>query len=136
MVPSDSAQGLRILLIDDDPSHAELVKIILSRQYNDSLVVCVTGLAGIEAAQESSPDLILVRLMLMDGMDGFEVCCRLKAISHLQQIPVLLFAAKLPQEVYEEAKLCGAAGYLFQPFSPDHLYKACETLLSGETYFP
>jgi len=74
--------------------------------------------------------------MLMDGIDGYEICRRLKATPHLKQVPVLLFGAKQPLEVYQEAKLCGAEGYLYQPYHPDQIYAACEALLAGKTYFP
>ena len=136
-ISPENSQSYTILLIDDFQSSADLVRLILSRRYNDSTIIIATsGTEGIKTAQKSSPDLIILRIMLMSGNNGYEVCSQLKTISHLKQVPVLLLGAKQPQEVYQQAKFCNATGYLYQPFHPEQLYKACEALLSGKTYFP
>jgi DNA-binding response OmpR family regulator len=116
-------------------SHAELIKLIISKRYKDIIRVVTTGVAGIEVAQQEPPDIAIVRLMFQ-GIDGYEICQRLKAIPTLIQVPVLLFAARDPQDVYPEAQCYGAAGYLYQPYHPDSLYAARNALLRGETYYP
>lgn len=125
-----------VLLIDDYPDHAGLVTMVLSRRYRDTVRVAETGLQGIEFAQQKRPDIILVRLRLMD-MDGYQVCRRIKASPSLEQVPLLLFAAaKASDDLYSEAQRSGAAGYLYQPFHVDELCTARNTLLCGGTYYP
>ncbi|MBN1218686.1 MAG: response regulator [Anaerolineae bacterium] len=131
----DVPQACNILLIEDVPCHAELIELVISKRYHDTISVATTGLQGIELAQQAPPDLVFIRLMLMD-MDGYEVCRRIKAIPSLRQVPVLLFAAIKPDMVYPEARRCGAAGYLSQPYLVDDLYAARDALLCGETYYP
>ena len=129
------SQSCNILLIDEDQNHSDLVRFILSRQYNDSITIA-SSRTGVETAQKSSPDLIMLRLMLIGGVDGFALCRQLKSQPHLQHVSVLLFGAKAQADVYAQAKLCGASGYLYQPFTPDQLCTARETLLANKPYFP
>lgn len=130
------SKSCHILLIDDDQSHADLVSLILSKQYNDTITIASSGQEGVEIAQKSSPDLIMLRLMLTSAVDGYTVCHQLKSHVHLQQVPVLLFGAKAQSDVYAQAKHCGASGYLYQPFTPDQLDTARTALLANKTYFP
>ncbi len=133
----DPSPACNVLLIDDDQDHAKLVALILTRQYQDVITVAGSGPQGIELAGQNRPDIIIVRLMLIDGgLHGYEVCRRLNADPATRPIPVLLFAAKRPADVYPEAQRCGAAGYLYQPYRPSTLCAARDALLRGETYYP
>ena len=66
----------RILVIEDDPATLRLITCTL-QQENYQLLTAVNGLAGIIKAKKENPDLILLDVML-PGIDGFEVCHRLK----------------------------------------------------------
>ncbi len=133
----DTSRRCNVLLIDDDRDHAALISLILTREYHDAIMIAPGGPQGIERARQKPPDLILVRLMLLaGGLDGCQVCERLKADPATRGVPVLLFAAKPPGDVYAEAQRCGAAGYLEQPFRPAALCAAREALVRGETYYP
>jgi two-component system sensor histidine kinase ChiS len=81
----------RILLVDDDPTNLLLLEeLLLSEGYFPLLAA--SGSEALKTAAESSPDLILLDVMLPQ-MDGFEVCRRLREDSKLQTIPVVFLTA-------------------------------------------
>jgi CheY-like chemotaxis protein len=131
----DEVSGHKILIIDDEPGTADLVKLILTRKCSDEVSVAASASQGLSIAEQEQPDLIIVRIMMYE-MNGYEVCRQLKAIPRLQDIPVLLQAAMDPKRVYSEAQRVGAAGYLYQPYSPQEVIAARDALLRGDVYYP
>ena len=78
--------GKNILVVEDESDIAELVKYNLeSAKFNVSLAA--TGEDGLRAIQESSPDLVLLDLML-PGLSGLEICAKVKADAKLKEIPM------------------------------------------------
>ena len=67
-----------------------------------------------------TPDLILMDIDL-DGADGSEICQKLKRVTEIQQIPVILFSCHYMPETY--LKACDAQGFLSKPFEPSYLLK-------------
>jgi len=124
------------LIVDDYPDFVRLLTLILTtRGHNDVVRAASSGREGLALAEQERPDAVLVRLMLAE-LDGYEICRRFKAVPALEHIPILLLAAKAPHDVYPEAQHCGAAGYLYEPFHPDELITALDTVLHGGTYYP
>ncbi|MEI7752590.1 MAG: response regulator, partial [Candidatus Omnitrophota bacterium] len=81
----------KILVVDDEPVVVTLLKSrIESRGFK--VEIATEGASAIEKAKEWRPDLILLDIV-MPGMDGFEICRRLKATKELAAIPVVLFTA-------------------------------------------
>jgi DNA-binding response OmpR family regulator len=113
MVSSDVG---RILVVDDDPTVAEVVARYLVRDGHE--VECVAdGLAALRAAARRSPDLVVLDLML-PGIDGLEVCRRLRERS---PVPVVMLTA-LGEETDRLVGLeTGADDYVTKPFSPREL---------------
>ena len=132
---NDEASRRRILIIDDFDDSVNLVKVILTRKYSDEVYVATSASQGLSIGEQEQPDLIIVRIMMYE-MTGYEVCRKLKAISRVQGIPVLLQAAMDPARVYAEAQRVGAAGYLCQPYHPDELIAARDALLRSDVYYP
>jgi DNA-binding response OmpR family regulator len=126
---------MHILMIDGYVGSTTIVKVIFQRSFSDDITVAPNATSGLEIAAQTAPDLIIVAIML-PGMDGYEVCRRLKAMPELQSVPILLTAARSPEEVYPIAQKAGAAGYLLQPFHPRELLAAREAILAGGTYYP
>ncbi|MFA6010103.1 MAG: response regulator [Desulfobacteraceae bacterium] len=80
----------KILTIDDIEDNLIIQSVILSRYIPDCTVITATsGLEGIEMAIREIPDTILLDIM-MPGLDGFEVCRRLKSIEETKSIPVIM----------------------------------------------
>ena len=120
MLPAMSAQSsdekATILVVDDTPENIDVLAGLLSEEY--SIRVAMNGEKALElAAQQPVPDLILLDVM-MPGMDGYEVCRRLKADPATAGIPVIFATAKT--EVDDETKgfETGAVDYLTKPISP------------------
>ncbi|MFI0448277.1 response regulator [Actinomadura sp. 6N118] len=106
----------RILVVDDDPTVAEVVARYLLRDGHQ--VECVAdGVEALRRAQRDLPDLVVLDLML-PGMDGLEVCRRLRETS---PVPVVMLTA-LGEETDRLVGLeTGADDYVTKPFSPREL---------------
>ena len=106
----------RILVVDDDPTVADVVSRYLLRDGHD--VECVAdGRAALDRALDDPPDLVVLDLML-PGMDGLEVCRRLRERS---PVPVVMLTA-LGEEADRLTGLeLGADDYVVKPFSPREL---------------
>ncbi|GAA3212614.1 response regulator transcription factor [Actinocorallia longicatena] len=106
----------RILVVDDDPTVAEVVARYLLRDGHD--VECVPdGRMALSKALENPPDLVVLDLML-PGMDGLEVCRQLREHS---PVPVVMLTA-LGEEADRLTGLeMGADDYVVKPFSPREL---------------
>ncbi len=105
----------RILVIDDESSNIELLADIFGAAYE--VLSASEGLAGLEAAATMMPDVILLDVM-MPGIDGYEVCRRLKADPLTSDIPVI-FITGLGDVTAETRGLeYGAVDYVTKPISP------------------
>jgi two-component system, OmpR family, response regulator MprA len=113
-----------ILVIEDDPSIADLLRRGLIYE-GYSVQVAGDGPAGLAAARDRLPDLVLLDLML-PGMDGLTVCARLRAAS---DVPILILTAKdaVPDRV--KGLDAGADDYVVKPFSFDELVARIRALL-------
>ncbi|WP_165969047.1 response regulator transcription factor [Actinomadura sp. KC06] len=108
----------RVLVVDDDPTVAEVVARYLARDGHD--VVCVAdGPAALRRARslDDPPDLVVLDLML-PGMDGLEVCRRLRETSAVPIVMLTALGAETDRLVGLET---GADDYVTKPFSPREL---------------
>jgi DNA-binding response OmpR family regulator len=110
-----------ILHIDDDRGMRSLVHLILERE--DFLVLdAADGFEGLNLAVQAQPDLILLDIM-MPGIDGFNVFCRL---SEATSIPVIFVTA---MNSPAEGLQLGAADYIIEPFLPAEFLARCHRVL-------
>jgi DNA-binding response OmpR family regulator len=106
----------RVLVVDDDPALADVVARYLRRE-GFAVDYAPDGATGLHLALSTLPDLVVLDLM-MPGMDGFEVCRRLRQVT---SIPVVMLTA-LGEEDDRIAGLdLGADDYVTKPFSPREL---------------
>ena len=120
----------KILLIEDDPSAARLVGYALERE-GYQVVLAPNGVEGLRKAQEEDPDLLILDVML-PGLDGFEVCHRLRAEARTAHLPILMLSAKA-QEVDKDTGIkLGADQYLVKPADPADILARVESLLAGD----
>jgi putative two-component system response regulator len=105
-----------ILVIDDTPENLSLMQVLLHDLY--LLKGANHGERGLEIAQaDPAPDLILLDVM-MPGMDGHEVCRRLKRNPKTADIPVIFLTARSEREDEELGFELGAVDYITKPISP------------------
>lgn len=103
----------RILVVDDLEPNVKLLEAKLSAEYFD-VITAMNGPDAIEAARAEQPDIVLLDVM-MPGMDGYEVCRRLKADPETSHIPVVMVTA-LDQQSDRVAGLeAGADDFLTKP---------------------
>jgi len=106
----------RVLVVDDDPTVAEVVARYLARDGHE--VVCVAdGPAALRRALDRPPDLVVLDLML-PGMDGLEVCRRLRETS---AVPIVMLTALGTETDRLVGLETGADDYVTKPFSPREL---------------
>ncbi len=109
----------KILVIEDELHIQELIKYNLEKN-SYKVAVVDNGLDGINEAIANSPDLILLDLML-PGLDGLEVCKRLKSDKRTKKIPVLILTAKSEEFDKVLGLELGADDYITKPFSVKEL---------------
>lgn len=108
-----------ILVVDDEEPIQELLRFNLEKE---GYLVCVAkdGQEALKHAKNDQPDLIVLDLML-PGMDGLEVCRKLRSNPKFQQIPIIMLTAK-GEEIDKVLGLeLGADDYMTKPFSPREL---------------
>jgi response regulator RpfG family c-di-GMP phosphodiesterase len=105
-----------VLVVDDTPDNLSLMSGLLKDHYR--IKVANNGEAALRiAAAASPPNLVLLDIM-MPGMDGYEVCRRLKANENLRDIPVIFLTAKSDPESEQIGLELGAVDYISKPISP------------------
>lgn len=108
--------GERILVVEDEEDILDLIRFKLERE-GYVVQTCAHGEDALRAAAQDHPNLILLDLML-PGVDGLEVCRRLRSDPHTARIPVVMLTAK-SEEIDVVAGLeVGADDYIPKPFSP------------------
>ena len=104
-----------LLVVDDRASNIELLTETLGNDY--AVRIATDGVAALKSVNKARPDLILLDIM-MPGMDGFEVCRRLKDDPALWSIPIIFITA-LSEDADEARGLAlGAVDYITKPFTP------------------
>ena len=118
----------KILVIEDDPSCWRFMEYIL-QQEGYQVVQAKNGLEGIRKAQSEAPDLIVLDVML-PGIEGFEICRRLRADPQTDQLPILMLSAKAQEMDKNTGLLVGADDYLTKPAAPAAIVSRVEALLA------
>lgn len=124
----------KILVVEDDPATSRLIEYTLHHRGYE-VVSASNGLEGIRKAHEESPDLIILDVML-PGLDGFEICNRLRSEPATAGILILMFSAKA-QEIDKDTGLkVGADAYLAKPAAPVEIINHVEKLLASKQGTP
>ncbi|AIB10646.1 diguanylate cyclase [Azospirillum argentinense] len=105
----------KILVVDDIPSNVHVLSRILKDDHD--IYFATDGAKALELAQSRLPDLVLLDIM-MPGMDGYEVCSRLKAEPVTRDIPVIFISAKSEVEDETYGLEVGAIDFISKPISP------------------
>src|SRR5213080_314142 len=119
----------KVLVIEDEENIIELIKLGL--RYEGFQVEAVSdGLEGISAAQRNNPDMVILDLGLQPGgIDGLEVCRRLRANPTTQDVPILMLTARDEPSDKVLGLETGADDYLTKPFSFEELVARIRAIL-------
>ena len=114
----DSCSG-KVLLVDDPPENLFVLMSML-KEAGFSVISANNGQEALRKAISLQPDLILLEIML-PGMDGYEVCQRLKGTPQTAALPVIFISARQKKEDRLKAFSCGGVDYIGKPFWPEEL---------------
>jgi len=117
--------GQRVLVVDDDPTVSDVVRRYLERA-GFEVDLAGDGLAALTAYERDAPDLVVLDLML-PGMDGLEVCRRLRARS--TGVPIIMLTALGEESDRVLGLQLGADDYVTKPFSPRELVLRVRSVL-------
>lgn len=115
-----------VLVVDDTEANVDILVGALGEAY--SVSVAMNGEAALEAAAEAPPDLILLDIM-MPGIDGYEVCRRLKGDQRLSAIPVIFITAMGEIDSKTRGFDLGAVDYITKPFEVAEVLARVDTHL-------
>ena len=118
----------RVLVIDDDPAMTDLLRIILSSNQME-VVVVNDGQTGLDKLNKFTPNIIILDL-LMPELDGWNVCRKIKQINH---IPILVLSAVDSPAMIAEALDAGADDYLIKPVTSTSLIAHINSLVKRTT---
>ncbi len=120
---------IKVLYIEDKPDMIELIKLMLAKK-NYEVVGAVGGREGLTALQQSTPDIVLLDLMMPD-MDGWEVFRAMKSNRSFEHIPVIVLTARAQSiDKVLGLHIAKVDDYLTKPFSQAELMASIERVLS------
>ncbi len=121
----------KILVVDDDPAGQRLIKYILTPEGYE-VITATNGFSGLQMATQQSPDLVILDIML-PGLDGFEVCRRLREGSNTGNISIVMLSGKVQETDRDTGLKMGADAYLIKPVDRQELTDTVTRLLSKKT---
>jgi DNA-binding response OmpR family regulator len=114
--PRGGRPPARVLVVEDEPDIAGLIKLALERGAEASVNVIADGEAAVRAAVANPPDLIVLDLNL-PGLPGFEVCRTLRERAHTARVPIIMLTARTGEMDRVSGLDLGADDYVTKPFS-------------------
>ena len=125
------SDGARILVVDDVPDNVRLLDAVLS-SHGYEILQATDGGTALELAATAEPDLVLLDV-LMPGIDGYEVCRRLREREETAVLPVIMLTASDGQEKTRAIE-AGADDFIPKPFDRDELFTRIRSLLRIKRY--
>ena len=124
----------KIFIVEDENDILELIDYVLLKE-NYKTKRFTTGEEVLKALQNETPDLILLDLML-PGVDGFDVCIKIKSREEMENIPVIMLTAKGEEVDVVSGLELGADDYIVKPFSSRVLTARIKAILRRGTRTP
>jgi len=123
-----------VLVVDDEEDILELLRYNLTKE-GFEVECALTGEEALDAARTKRPDLVILDLML-PGIDGLEVCRRLKRDPKTEPIPIVMLTAKGEETDVVTGLELGADDYVTKPFSPRVLTARVRAVLRRQSKAP
>jgi len=116
-----------ILVVDDEPDNFDVIETLLSAQ-NYQLHYAASGQSAIASLDTFEPDLILLDVM-MPGMDGIEVCQRIKAMPQWESVPIIVVTALTTKKDLAQCLTAGADDFISKPVNSLELTARVRSML-------
>jgi DNA-binding response OmpR family regulator len=118
-----------VLLIEDEPSIAEAIRFLLTRDGCD-VVTFDQGVGAIERVRQIQPDLVILDVML-PGRSGLDILADLRADPGTADLPVIMLTAKGQGADRAAAERAGVSVFMTKPFANAEIRAAVQDLLAG-----
>lgn len=105
----------KLLIIDDQPVNIRLIHQLF--QHDFDVFMATSGEAGLAKCKQALPDIILLDIV-MDGIDGFEVCRQLKTDPSLKHIPIIFITGQFNEQDEVKGFELGAVDFIHKPINP------------------
>jgi two-component system KDP operon response regulator KdpE len=115
----------KILVVDDEPRVVRLVSEIL-KAVDYEVIAATSGEPAIEMVAIEQPDLVLLDILLPGGLDGYDVCRRIREFS---EVPIIMLTAKAMESDLLQGFDVGCDDYLTKPFSAKELIARVKAVL-------
>ncbi len=123
MSPEGSAT---ILIVDDEPDIVELLANAISNMGNHRVVTALSGRKALDIIEKDPPDMVLLDIM-MDGIDGMDVCRAIRSDEETEDMPVIAVTAiQKASEKFRDIMDSGVDDYLEKPLDFDELKEIVE----------
>ncbi len=116
-------KAMRILAVDDDENIRELLSASISAESDHVVWTAASGMEALAACSSDTPkfDCFLLDIQ-MPGMDGIELCSRIRRHAHYEETPILMLTAMAQKKFVDAAFLAGATDYITKPFDVLELF--------------
>jgi CheY-like chemotaxis protein len=117
----------KVLIVDDSWSMRQTLRLLLAPDFECALAE--DGAAALDQARQQPPDIIVSDVSMGEGMDGYELCRRVRAEARLRHVPFLFISGRAPREDAGTS----ADAYLVKPVRPELLIARLHELLQPHT---
>ena len=121
----------RVLIVDDVKTNVDILVEALRDEYK--LSVAIDGAAALRSVEKSPPDLVLLDIV-MPGLDGYEVCRRLRAYKPTREVPVMFLSSLEDVKNKAQGFEVGGNDYLTKPFEVLEIKARVRSLLKAKAY--
>lgn len=120
----------KILIVDDEKDTVELLETVLEFE-GFEVLKAFQGKMALDSLKKG-PDLILLDVMMPGGMDGLEVCKKIRNNPKYSHIPIIIFSSKVLDKDIDKGMEAGADKYITKPFSSKDLIQTINGFLNKE----
>ncbi len=124
------AKRSKLLVVDDQPINIQVLYQTFSADYD--VCMATNGEQALKVCAEQNPDLILLDIE-MPGMNGYEVCLRLKADSATKNVPVIFVTAHVDEASETQGLDVGAVDFIYKPINPNIVRARVKTHITLKT---
>lgn len=117
----------KILIVDDEVDVVEVIEMLLKNQGYE-VISAHNGFEALERIEKEIPDLVILDIM-MPQMDGLEACGKMRKNKKMDNVPIVMFSAKLSAVDKKEAFEAGADGFITKPFNARGFIAGIKTYL-------
>lgn len=126
-----AARSFRALVVDDDPDLRRIVRATIERSSLGLTVITAQDAdEALTLTELERPDVVVLDLA-MPGIDGYDMCQRLRRSTHTRRVPILILSANGTAESVDRARRAGASDYVVKPLQREDFITRIRQLIDG-----